>query len=288
MGYLKSLLAQMRQHCSNSLVPSVHRARWFNARARSVLAFYGPFLLLGVKVTEKLQTIKNEACRIVAGVRERYNVSSLLSEVSELFDLDVERSYYASIVKRLGHVFRQPGTTLNCCANSPFFYELQRQRSLGGRHWVSNRSLRTAELLQSCGLDVPFESSGRRDSRTSSGSLVHFWASLWFCSMRDSEGLGWVFQKDDLGRIEERIQILFALFSFKKVRGQKLPLTDIDGAGARAILDKDSSCQSSSTSSSTEETSSDSSSTSSSNDRRRARPSVSGIKLDSPKEDGYR
>ena len=58
IGHLKSVLAEMRQHFLSSFVPSVHRARWFNARARAVISFYGPFLPPGVKVSEKLQTLR--------------------------------------------------------------------------------------------------------------------------------------------------------------------------------------------------------------------------------------
>ena len=103
--------------------------------------------------------------------------------------------YYASIIKRFGHIFRQADSVLCKCVNSPLFEQLQRQRSLGGRHWIGQRSVRTSELLRGCGLEVPFESSGRRDSRTSSGSLVRFWGSLWFSSMRDSEWLGGFLEK---------------------------------------------------------------------------------------------
>ena len=67
--------------------------------------------------------------------------------------------------------------------------------------------------------------------------------------MRDSEGLGWVFEKTDQARIEERVGILRVLFSFKKNRGQKLPLTDSDGAGTLALLDVSSSSDDSSSSS---------------------------------------
>ena len=133
--------------------------------------------------------------------------------------------------------------------------------------------------------------------------------------MRDSEGLGWVFQKDELGRIELRIRILATLFSFKKVRGQKLLLTDVDGKGAFAIEDKSGSLSSDSSSSCSYSSSSSSSTTdehscrselvqglvhpgdgrnsafvpsfsktSSSSDRRRD-SSVSNLKSDSPKED---
>ena len=92
-----------------------------------------------------------------------------------------------------------------------------------------------------------------------------------------------MFSKDDQARIEERVDILRILFSFKKNRGQKLPLADVDATGSLAILDV-ASCSVSSPSS-TEETSSDASSTSSSDDRRRA-CSVSLVKKDSPQGNG--
>ena len=146
--------------------------------------------------------------------------------------------------------------------------------------------MRTAELLHSCGLEVPFESSGRRDSRSSSGSLVRFWASLWFCSMRDSEGLGWVFEKDDLERIEERVQIVSTLFTFKKVRGQKLPLTDIDGKGALAILDVDRSSSSSSSSSSCSSSTSSDSAACGSHRRRNYLVAESSVRTGTPQDVG--
>ena len=55
--------------------------------------------------------------------------------------------------------------------------------------------------------------------------------------MRDSEGLGWLFDKTDLGRIAERVDILVALFSFKKARRQKLALADGNAQDLCAIED---------------------------------------------------
>ena len=131
-----------------------------------------------------------------------------------MYDLDVERFFYVCVVKRIGHIFRQCKSYLNFCVNSPLFYQLEQQRLLGGRRWTGFRTRRFTELMRGVGLEVPEESSGRRDSRVGSGSLVRYWGSLWFCSMRDSEGLGWPFDKTDHGRITERAGILSLLFSF--------------------------------------------------------------------------
>ena len=96
-------------------MPLLHRARWFNCRAKAIVGFYGPFLTPGVKVSEKLQSIRNDASRIVSNVHVKHNVSELLQNVSTAFDLDVERFFYTCIVKRLGHIFRHSESSLNMC-----------------------------------------------------------------------------------------------------------------------------------------------------------------------------
>ena len=122
-----------------------------------------------------------------------------------MYSLSVEHMLCEAFVRRLGHVFRQGNSALRK------FHEFDWNEFCKSKR-VSTAYSRMSRALSVLGID--FEgtgSSGGSGTREAIGAPCRLWHP-WFVAMREHEGLGWLFEKTDRQRINERVQLLVDLF----------------------------------------------------------------------------
>jgi len=178
---------------------------------RGVVGFFGPFFNPGCNLFQKLEYVSNSAARIVDGFPMDLNARQVLRATIETYDLDVQVMLAQSIVRRIGHVFRQADTDLKKLFEFNWNDFSQSKRVSNGRGAFSPASLRMSNILGTLGIQFEGAGSGGIGTRNNLGAPCRYWYP-WFVSMRDQEGLGWCFEKNDRQRISERVQLLVKLF----------------------------------------------------------------------------